>query len=95
MALLKVTSEQLQSLSAQVATGSSEIESQLNGLRSQLLPLATDWEGAASGRFQELWDEWQKSAAGIKDSLDGISQLLAAAATTYRDAEDQVVSRMK
>src|SRR5207237_2882476 len=92
MALLKVTSEQLQSLSGQVASGSSEIESQLASLRNQLLPLATDWEGGASARFQGLWDEWQKSAAGLKDALDGISKLLAGAAVTYKDAEDQVIS---
>jgi WXG100 family type VII secretion target len=93
--LLKVTSEQLQSLSGQVASGSSEIESQLNSLRSQLMPLATDWEGGASTRFQELWDEWQRSASGIKDALDGISSLLGGAASTYTDAEDQITNRMR
>jgi 6 kDa early secretory antigenic target len=95
MGVLKVTSEQLASLSSQVGGGSAEIESQLGTLRSAVAPLATDWEGAASARFQELWDEWQKSAAGLKDALDGISRLLASAATTYRDAEDQVVGQMR
>jgi WXG100 family type VII secretion target len=94
MGLLKVTSEDLDQLAASVARGSADIDQELNGLRSQLTPLATEWEGAASAKFQQLWDEWQKSAAGLREALDGIGKLLSGAAATYAQAEQSVIQRM-
>ncbi len=95
MGLVKVTSEQLQDLSGVIARGSDDIDKQLGSMKSSLQPLVSgDWEGAASAKFQALWEEWQKSAAGLKEALDGISQLLGGAARTYADAENQVASHM-
>lgn len=37
-----------------------------------------------TGSTQILWEEWQRSAAGLKDALDGISRLLGSAATQYQ-----------
>jgi uncharacterized protein YukE len=41
-----------------------------------------------------LWDEWQRSAAGLKDALDGISRLLGNAALQYQQTEDAIRSSM-
>ena len=94
MGLLKVTAEDLDQLASAVMRGSADIDQELNGLRGQLTPLATEWEGAASAKFQQLWDEWQKSAAGLREALDGIGQLLSTAASTYSQAEQSVIQRM-
>ena len=95
MGLVKVTSEQLQDLSGVITRGSGDIDKQLGSMRSSLQPLVSgDWEGAASAKFQSLWQEWQQSAAKLKEALDGISVLLGGAAKTYADAESQVASKM-
>ena len=91
MSGIKVTPEQLQTLAAQVARGSGEIESQLRALGNTVTPLmGGDWSGQASQRFTTLWDEWQRSAAGLKHALDGISQLMSQAGRSYAQAEQQI-----
>jgi WXG100 family type VII secretion target len=91
MGLIRVTSEDLHSLSGQVATGSVSIQDQLSRLQSEVHSVVGgDWQGAASSQFNALFEEWQKSAAGLKDALDGISRLLGHAATQYQSTEDAI-----
>lgn len=96
MSGIKVTPEQLGALSAQVGRGSGEIEGQLRALGSTVAPLVGgDWAGQAQQRFTALWDEWQRSATGLKHALDGISQLMAQAGTAYADAESRIASTFR
>jgi WXG100 family type VII secretion target len=93
MSGIKVTPEQLNVLSGQVGRGSSEIEGQLRALSNTVAPLVGgDWAGQAQQRFTALWDEWQRSAQGLKHALDGISQLMGQAGTSYAQAESQIAS---
>ena len=93
MSGIKVTPEQLSALSGSVARGSGEIEGQLRALGSTVSPLVGgDWAGQAQQRFTALWDEWQRSAQGLKHALDGISQLMNQAGTAYANAESQIAS---
>jgi WXG100 family type VII secretion target len=93
MSGIKVTPEQLNMLSGQVGRGSSEIEGQLRALSNTVAPLVGgDWAGQAQQRFTALWDEWQRSAQGLKHALDGISQLMGQAGTSYAQAESQIAS---
>ena len=95
MSLIKVTSEELHTLSANVQTGSTSIQDQLGRMQSQVLGVVGgEWQGAASSQFNTLWDEWQRSAAGLKDALDGISRLLNNAGTQYQSTEDAIRSSM-
>jgi WXG100 family type VII secretion target len=95
MSLIKVTSEDLHSLSGQVASGSASIQDQLGRMASEVSAVVGgDWQGIASSQFNTLWDEWQRSAAGLRDALDGISRLLANAATQYQTTEDAIRSSM-
>ena len=96
MSGIRVTPEQLQTLSGQVARGSSEIEGQLRGLGSTVAPLAGgDWAGQAQQRFTTLWEEWQRSAHGLKHALDGISQLMSQAGQSYEQAEQQIAASFR
>jgi len=93
---IRVTPEQLQSMSSHVARGSGEIEGQLAALRSLVSPLVGgEWAGAASAQFGTLWDEWQRSAAGLREALDGISTLLGTAGANYASAESQIASSFR
>ena len=91
MSLVKVTSEQLADLGAQLAQGSASVEEQLSTMRSRVAPLvAGEWEGAASAAFHNSWEEWARAAAQLKDALDSISHTLVSAAQVYQQAEDSV-----
>jgi WXG100 family type VII secretion target len=89
---IRVTPEQLASLSSRVSSGSASIEGELRSLTGSLAPLGSDWAGVAQQRFQALWAEWQKSAEGLRDALGGISQLLGQASTSYAEAERQIAA---
>lgn len=93
MGFLKVTAEDLETRSQNLATGSQSIQEQLGQLQGQIQPLVDGgWQGAASDRFHQLWDEWQRSAVGLRESLDGISTLLGSAGRAYTETEQQIAS---
>ena len=95
MALIKVTSEDLANASAQLSSGSQDIDAQLSTMRSLVQELvASDWQGAASSSFDSLYQEWNTSAANLREALDGISKLLSNAASAYASTEQQIQQSM-
>jgi WXG100 family type VII secretion target len=95
MALIKVTSEDLANASAQLSSGSQEIDNHLSAMHNQVQELVnSDWQGAASSSFEGLYHEWDVSAANLRQALDGIAKLLAQAATAYADTEQQIQQSM-
>lgn len=92
---IKVTPEQLQTLSGQVQRGAGSIDQQLSGLTQTLAPLGTDWAGQAQAQFTALWQEWHNAARSLNDALEGISRLLAQAGTAYASAESQIASTFR
>jgi WXG100 family type VII secretion target len=95
MALIKVTSEDLANASAQLNSGSQEIDAQLSSMHSLVQELvASDWQGAASSSFESLYQEWNTSAANLREALNGISRLLSNAASAYASTEQQIQQSM-
>lgn len=95
MALIKVTSEDLANASAQLSSGSQEIDAQLSTMHSLVQELvASDWQGAASSSFESLYQEWNTSAANLREALNGISRLLSNAASAYASTEQQIQQSM-
>ena len=90
MTAFRVTPAELMALSQQVHGTAGSIESELAGLRSRVLPISGSWAGVAQDRFQGLYEDWNRSAAGLQQALAGISQLLAQAGSSYDDAERRV-----
>ncbi len=96
MAEIKVTSAELHSVSAQLAAGSSDIEGRLARLHAQVQALVDNgWQGSASAAFNDLYTQWNTSAAQLKQALDGISRQLSNAATTYEQTEAQLTASMR
>jgi len=87
---IRVTPEQLASMSARVGNGAAHIEGELAALAGSLAPLGGDWAGVAQQRFEALWSEWQRSARGLHDALSGISVLLGQAGAHYAEAEQAI-----
>jgi WXG100 family type VII secretion target len=95
MALIKVTSEDLANASTQLSSGSQEIDTQLNTMHGLVQELvSSDWQGAASSSFESLYHEWNTSAANLREALDGISKLLANAASSYATTEQHIQQSM-
>jgi WXG100 family type VII secretion target len=93
---IKVTPEQLQALSGQVSRGSGEIDRHLGSLQGVVSPLVGgDWAGQAQTQFNELWDEWHRSAISLKQALDGISQLMTNAGSAYEQAEQSIAATFR
>jgi WXG100 family type VII secretion target len=93
MSLIKVTSEDLHTLSLNVRSGSEHIQEQLTNLQNQVTNVVGgEWMGAASGAFHQRYEEWNTSAAGLRDALDGIASLLMSAGSQYQQTEDGIRS---
>jgi WXG100 family type VII secretion target len=92
---IKVTAEELHSVSGQLNTAAQNINDantsamgQVNGL------VGAGWEGAASTQFEQLFASWKAGATQVQEALAGISQLLNNAATTYTQTEEQIRQSM-
>jgi WXG100 family type VII secretion target len=94
MADIKVTSESLASVAGQLSSGSQSIESQLANLKSLVEGLISgDWvTSSASVAFNELYSQWDQAGMQLKESLQGISDLLNQASLSYEDSETAIAS---
>lgn len=95
MGYLKVTAEELNTVSAQLQSSAAQIADEntralgmVNGLVGQ------GWEGAASGQFSQLFQQWKTSADQMQEALQGISGLLDKAGTMYAQTEAQIQQSM-
>ena len=96
MSEIKVTSEELLSTSNSLATGAQNVSDELSRLRGLVEALiGADWVGSASTSFNELWQQWANGANQVQQALEGISQMLTAAANTYQQTEDQLASQLR
>jgi WXG100 family type VII secretion target len=87
---IQVTPEQLSNASRQFTSGVASIEGTLSQLRGQITPLAGEWRGDASQRFEQLWNEWQQSAKSLHEALTGIASLTAQASRSYETTEQGI-----
>lgn len=93
MAEIRVTSDSLAAVAGQLSSGSQSIESQLSNLKSLVEGLISgDWSGTASQTFNELYSQWDQAGLQLKESLQGISDLLNQAALSYEDSENAIAS---
>ncbi len=89
---IQVTPEQLHDASAKLSGGASAIESTLGDLSNRVSSLGAEWAGQASGRFQELYAQWQQGAQQLREALMGISQLTAQAGSAYAQSEEAIAA---
>lgn len=91
MSFIKVTAEELAQLSGQLTSTAGSIQAESDGARGQVSNVVgAGWEGAASGQFGALFEQWNQSSAQLIEALTGISQLLGQAGNTYAETEASV-----
>lgn len=88
--LIRVTPEQLGSVSAQLNGGASSIEATLSQLAAQVGPLGSDWAGTGQARFLALWQQWQTSSRQLHQALADIGVLMRQASVAYEANDAQV-----
>ena len=94
--MLKVTPEQLRTMSGSVGRTATDVAGAHSALKSQLSPLfGADWAGTAATQFSTLYDSFDKHARGLNEALQGIGGLLQSAGTTYANAEQQIASSFR
>lgn len=94
--MLKVTPEQLKTLSGTVHRTATDVSSAHHTLKGQLAPLfGADWSGTASAQFTSLYDQFDKNAKGLGEALTGIGTLLNGAGTSYAAAEQNIAASFR
>lgn len=78
----------LEEASRELSRGSASIEAQLSAMANKVSPLQQAFVGQAGQGFQQLWQEWHESGKRLKQSLEGLSQLLHGAATNAAQMEE-------
>lgn len=96
VAAIRVTSDELRSVSAQLSAGCGDIESRLTQLRSSVQGLVTGgWQGTASSAFDGLYEQWGAAAAQLRQALDGIGRQLQSAAQLYEQTESHLTNQLR
>ncbi|MGA3183114.1 MAG: WXG100 family type VII secretion target [Candidatus Dormibacteria bacterium] len=94
--IIKVTSDDLMTVSGSLQAGASEIDSRLKTMQGQVQSLIeSGWQGAASAQFGGLFQEWNQGAAQLNTALEGISKLLTGAANAYAQTEQSITQSMQ
>ena len=96
MSYLKVTAEELLSVSGQLNAAANAILEENGRAMAQVNSLVgAGWVGAASQQFNALFTQWKTGADQVQEALHGISQQLSGAGDAYQQTEDAIRSSMQ
>ena len=87
MARIVVTAAELQAASSKVTQSTQQIDGELARLAALVSHVAGIWEGDAHQAFQQVFEQWKRSARSLNDALGQISRALANSARNYDAAE--------
>jgi len=74
--------------SRHVADVNEQVGAQLRTLGSQLTPLESAWRGMAATSFHQLMIRFNENAEKLRTALQGISEQIAGAGTTYATEDE-------
>jgi 6 kDa early secretory antigenic target len=90
-AQFQVDTERIASAAGDVARISAEIEGEVAHMLARLTALQDAWTGTASAQFQSVVAQWRATQQQVRESLDGIGRVLAAAGVEYAETEARAV----
>lgn len=76
----------LAGLVSRIDRTSSEIESELDTMRSAIAKLAKEWTGGASDAFQQKIAEWNRAADDLHEALRRLGRIVDTTHSNYRSA---------
>ncbi|HEV3362351.1 MAG TPA: WXG100 family type VII secretion target [Pseudonocardiaceae bacterium] len=86
---IKVSFGELEALGGNIQQVSSQIESELESLRSQISNLDSLWEGSASSGYQAVKLKWFQAADDLQQVLASIGAAVHAAEQAYQGVESK------
>lgn len=90
---IRVTFGELSAAQSSITSTSNSVNGLLGDLRSYLAPLEGGWEGAASGAYQALQQQWNTSAEELNRVLNQIGIAVGQAAENYQSTESSNQAR--
>jgi WXG100 family type VII secretion target len=95
MSYIKVTAEELHSVSGQLNSAATTInDTNIHAMGQVNNLVGAGWEGAASAQFEALFNSWKQGADQVQQALAGISNLLSGAGSAYADTEERIRQQM-
>jgi len=87
MTQIQVDSEQVLAANSQIQATIAKVQSEVDGLHSQLLRLEEVWRGSAASSVQELVARWKLTATTVDNQLGELGNALRLAASQYSEIE--------
>ncbi len=91
MVQIRVTPERLEEIASQFSNRKDETETMIQNLKSTMVNLDSEWDGAAQQDFYTVWEEQIPVLQKAADQLGYISDELKRIAQAFRDVDEQVV----
>jgi early secretory antigenic target protein ESAT-6 len=89
MSRFEVDSTQVALAGSAVGRSTAAIRTEVAAMMRHLVELQGSWRGGAANAFGAVLTDWTVTQARVEESLDQITAALAAAASSYADAEQQ------
>ncbi|MBB5806167.1 early secretory antigenic target protein ESAT-6 [Saccharothrix ecbatanensis] len=84
---ISVDFNRLSSAAGDISGHASKVDSELDNLKTRIGQVVANWEGSASGTYQDAQRRWDESAAGLQQVLAQIGLAVAQATEAYQAAE--------
>jgi ESAT-6 family protein len=92
MSEILVTFSALQQGQADVASTSSNLNTELADLKAYLAPMVATWSGAAAQNYNAKQQQWDQAAAELNEILATIGRALGTAGEDFQSAENSNAS---
>lgn len=74
MSIIKYGFGEIEAAAGDIQSTSGRINSLLDGLKSQIQPMVSTWEGQSATAYQDAQQRWDRAAAELNTILATISQ---------------------
>ena len=88
MTILRVTPAELDTLSARFSREAQSVTTVMSSIDSVVR--STQWDGVASGKFQQEWEAYKRHLQRLNEALNETSAAVKKQAANYRAADGQL-----
>ncbi|HEY4457093.1 MAG TPA: WXG100 family type VII secretion target [Pseudonocardiaceae bacterium] len=89
---IAVSFGELEALGGQIQSTATQIESELDSLRSQIANVDQIWEGSTASGYQATKQKWFQAADDLRQVLNAIGAAVSAAEQAYAQTEQKNAS---
>lgn len=94
MVQIKLTPDELEASATKYTAGASDVREVLGRLTQEQNNISQNWEGTAFKRFEEQFSDLSIKVNEFADLLDQIEHQLVQVATTIRDTDAEIASKL-